>query len=237
MHLDFSNERILVVMAHPDDCELLCAGTLARAKDEGAEIGIVVMCRGDKGMSKSTFVETNKDIRLEEATRAAAIISARLFWFGASDGELAYDFESRRRLIDIYQEFRPTLAIAHAPQDYHPDHRAANALAEAAGWFCASAGHAGQFPALAAPPQLWFADTIDMHQFAPGFFIDISKYTDAKERMLRCHQSQLQRGADGDFSPLDELMKRQYETRGAQSNTAAAEAFCLHHAFKRVQAW
>jgi LmbE family N-acetylglucosaminyl deacetylase len=237
MHLDFSNERILAVMAHPDDCELLCAGTLARAQNEGAEICIVVMCRGDKGVSKSTFAETNKDIRFEEATRAAAIIGAQLFWFDAGDGELEDSFQSRRKLIDIYQEFRPTLLITHAPQDYHPDHRAASAITEAAGWFCASAGHAGQFPALDAPPELWFADTIDMHQFSPGFFIDISTYTKSKEQMLACHKSQLQRGADGDFSPLDQLMKRQYEARGAQSGTAAAEAFCLHHAFKRCRAW
>jgi hypothetical protein len=39
-----------------------------------------------------------------------------------------------------------------------------------------------------------------------------------------------------DFSPLDRLMKRQYETHGVQSETAAAEAFCLHHAFKRCRA-
>ena len=37
-----NNDRVLAVMAHPDDAELLCAGTLARAKADGATIGIVV---------------------------------------------------------------------------------------------------------------------------------------------------------------------------------------------------
>ena len=35
MRLDFSGERVLAVVAHPDDAELLCAGTLARARRDG----------------------------------------------------------------------------------------------------------------------------------------------------------------------------------------------------------
>ncbi len=58
-----------------------------------------------------------------------------------------------------------------------------------------------------------------------------------KRQMLACHKSQLQRGSDGDFAPLAALMQRQCETRGAQANVAAAEAFRWHHAFKRVGAF
>src|SRR4051812_42329110 len=50
MKLTFSDERVLAVMAHPDDAELLCAGTLARARAEGAAVGVCVMCQGDKGV-------------------------------------------------------------------------------------------------------------------------------------------------------------------------------------------
>src|SRR6476646_5695065 len=50
MKLDFTDERVLAVVAHPDDAELLCAGTLARAKADGAAIAICILCRGDKGL-------------------------------------------------------------------------------------------------------------------------------------------------------------------------------------------
>ena len=40
MRLNFSDERVLAVVAHPDDAELLCAGTLARARADGAQVGI-----------------------------------------------------------------------------------------------------------------------------------------------------------------------------------------------------
>ncbi len=49
MKLDFSSERVLAVVAHPDDAELLCAGTLARARSEGAAIAVCVLCRGNGG--------------------------------------------------------------------------------------------------------------------------------------------------------------------------------------------
>lgn len=49
MKLTFKDDRVLAVLAHPDDAELLCAGTLARARRDGAAVAIFVLCRGDKG--------------------------------------------------------------------------------------------------------------------------------------------------------------------------------------------
>jgi LmbE family N-acetylglucosaminyl deacetylase len=238
MRLSFANDRVLAVMAHPDDAELLCAGTLGRAKADGAAVGIVVMCRGDKGAGSGTASgEALATVRQEEARAAAAVVGATLYWFGAGDGELFDSYEDRRRLIEVFRQFRPTLAICHAPEDYHPDHRAASALGEAASWFCASRGHVTDSPALAESPRVWFADTLEMADFAPHFFVDVTEQAELKRRMLACHRSQLRRGGDGDFAPLAELMQRQCAARGAQAGVAAAEAFRWHHAFKRTGAF
>jgi LmbE family N-acetylglucosaminyl deacetylase len=237
MKLTFAQDRILAVMAHPDDAELLCAGTLARAKADGAAIAVCVMCRGDKGAGSATAGQDLGRIRNEEASAAAEVVGAKLFWFGAGDGELFDSYENRRKLIEIYRQYRPTLVIAHATEDYHADHRAASQIAEAASWFCGSRGHVTESPALQSPPKVWFADTVDMSGFEPQFFIDVSAHMEVKRRMLACHKSQLERGKDGDFAPLTALMQRQCETRGAQADVAAAEAFRWHHAFKRMGAF
>ena len=76
-----------------------------------------------------------------------------------------------------------------------------------------------------------------MSGFMPEFFVDISDQFKIKEQMLACHKSQLARGSDGDFSPLNELMELQFKTRGMQSGVFAAEAFRAHQAFKRTRAW
>src|SRR5438874_110267 len=128
MKLIFDDERILAVMAHPDDAELLCAGTLARARSDGAAVAICVMCTGDKGVPPAGAADDLAQVRQDEALRAADLLGASLFWFGCDDGELADTTENRRRLVGIFHEFRPTLVLAHAAEDYHPDHRAAGVL-------------------------------------------------------------------------------------------------------------
>jgi LmbE family N-acetylglucosaminyl deacetylase len=94
-----------------------------------------------------------------------------------------------------------------------------------------------EHPALETQPALWWMDAIDMLGFEPGLFVDISAFAEVKHKMLRCHKSQLARWADRAFSPLEEMMKRQYSARGAQAGVAAAEAFRIHLAWKRTRAW
>lgn len=236
MKLDFSNERVLAVVAHPDDAELLCAGTLQRAKADGAAIGICVLCQGDKGQPAKP-IKNLAAVRRKEMQAAAKLLGAALYTGEFLDATLADDVSSRLRVIELFRQFSPTLVIAHAPEDYHPDHQAASKLAEAASWSCASQGQKTTTRPMMAPPALWFMDTINMSGFTPQFFVDIGGREKLKEEMLTCHRSQLLRGADKDFSPLLDLMRLQYQARGMQAGVVAAEAFRAHQAFKRVRAW
>ncbi len=236
MKLEFGGERVLALVAHPDDAELLCAGTLGRARAAGAVIAIAVLCKGDKGQPATPIPDLGA-VRKREMRAAAGLLGAELLWGGVPDGTLSDDRRTRLKTTDLLRRFRPTLVLAHAPEDYHPDHRAASALAEAASWFCASRGLKTRLAPIAEPPALWWMDTLNLTGFVPGFYIDISGFLRLKEQMLQCHTSQLARSGDKDFSPLSELMRRQAQARGAQAGVAAAEAFRLHHAFKRVRAW
>jgi len=236
MNFSFSGDRVLAVIAHPDDAELLCAGTLARARVDGAAIGLCVLCSGDKGQPARPIARLAA-LRRREMAAAAKLLGAELFMVGISDSTLADDPATRQKLTDLYRRFRPTLVLAHAPEDYHPDHRAASALAEAASWFCASRGFRTASAPLPGPPALWWMDAVNMSGFEPAFYIDISSFLELKERMLACHRTQLARGQDADFSPLLDLMRRQARARGSQASVEAAEAFRTHHAFKRARAW
>lgn len=235
MRLNFANQRILAVLAHPDD-EYLCAGTLARARDDGAAIGLCVLCRGDKGQPDPP-IPNLAHVRRAEMAASAGLLGAELLFGDFGDGELFDAVESRAVLIDRYRRFRPTLVLAHAASDYHADHRAASALAEAVSWFSSSPGHHASSPPLETPPALWWLDTVDMHEFHPHFYIDISNYVDLKREIMRCHQSQIARGSGAGSSDMEAFLVRQTESRGAESGVRAAEAFRLHHAWKRVRAW
>ncbi len=236
MRLDFSGERVLAVVAHPDDAEVLCAGTLARAKRDGAEIGICVLCKGDRGQPAVPIPDLIA-VRRREMAAAAKLLGAVLLRGEFGDGQLVDGPAQRKKLIELYRRFQPTLVLAHWKEDYHADHRAAGALAEATSWFCASAGHRTRTAPMHGQPALWWIDTMNMTGFEPGFFVDVSDQIDLKRRMLACHRSQVQRSADSDLAPLEEVMIRQARARGAQAGVTAAEAFRLHLAWKRVRAW
>ncbi len=67
--------RILAVGAHPDDLEILCAGTLARFVAGGHHVVMAHACRGDKGHGKIPPQEIG-EIRDREAQAAAAVVGA-----------------------------------------------------------------------------------------------------------------------------------------------------------------
>jgi N-acetylglucosamine malate deacetylase 1 len=236
MKLSFQNERIMAVVAHPDDAELLCSGTLLRAKAEGAAVAVCVLCSGDKGQPSTPIPHLTK-MRRKEMAESSRILGSSLYNGKHPDGTLTDDYATRLQLIEIFRIFRATLIFAHSPEDYHPDHQAASHIAEAASWMCISRGQRTKHPPLLKAPSIWWMDTILMSGFKPEFYINISDHVESKEKMLKCHKSQLERGRDQDFAPLLKLMRLQYEARGAQADVPAAEAFRLHHSFKRVRAW
>lgn len=238
MRIDFADERVLAVVAHPDDAELLCAGTLWRARQDGAMIGICIVCQGDKGQPPPPKgVHDLAGVRAREAEAAAKLLGADLHRLGIGDSELADNYETRKRLIEVFRLFNPTLVLAHSLNDYHADHRAAGALTEAVSWGCTSLGIVTRSSRVLQPPALWWMDTLGMHGFEPSFYIDVTPAVEIKRQMLECHESQISRRGDKAFVPLADLMLHQYVARGEQAGVGAAEAFRIHPAMKRVRAF
>ena len=145
----------------------------------------------------------------------------------------AWDIEALMEIVGERDYKVHSALVTH----YHPDHCAASALSAAASWFAASKGRKTASAALEQAPALWWMDTLDMIGFEPHFYVDVSDHVDLKRRMLLCHRSQLARSDDAAFMPLDALMMRQCEARGAQSGVRASEAFRQYGAWKRIGAW
>jgi len=92
--------NILALAAHPDDLELLCAGTLIKFSKLGHRVAICHVCNGDKG-NKSYSSEELTKIRHSEAIESAKIINASTLWVGIPDGEVVLDLETRIKIIDV----------------------------------------------------------------------------------------------------------------------------------------
>ena len=121
----------LALMAHPDDAELLCAGTLIRLRSLGWEIHVATMTAGDCGTTTLSAQQISA-IRHEEASRAAKLIGAAYHCLGELDGHVVYDKETIRNVVALFRTIAPTLVFTHALRDYMMDHEITAMLARCA---------------------------------------------------------------------------------------------------------
>jgi LmbE family N-acetylglucosaminyl deacetylase len=215
---------VLAVGAHPDDVEILAAGTLARYAAAGARVTICCVTAGELGHPAADAAERGA-ARLAEARAAAAHIGAALICLGLPDGGVADTPEARLRAIDAVREAAADLVITHDPADYHPDHRAASGLVFAATFVASSAQVVTAHPPIRRAPPLFYMDTIAGIGFAPDEYVDITSTMDAKRAMLAEHRSQmdwLRARAGIDAMDLIEVVAR---FRGGACGVRHAEGF------------
>ncbi|MBN1262396.1 MAG: PIG-L family deacetylase [Anaerolineae bacterium] len=227
--------RVVAIGAHPDDVELWAGGTLARYRQAGSEVWLASVSRGDKGSRLLSREETIR-VRRAEAERAAATIGAHYADLEALDSEVFVTHELRRAVVALLRETAPHVVITHAPDDYHPDHRATSALVSDAAYVATSFGYATSRPALPEAPVVYHMETYLGIGFLPELYVDISGVIDVKREMLQQHQSQFdQLQARTAANPLEDMLLLA-RLRGRQCGVAYAEGFCLHRVYPHVRA-
>lgn len=106
-------KRAMVIMAHPDDCEFMCGGTVAVLTGSGWEVDIVVVTSGNKGTKDPHMTAQRLAGTREEEQRAAArILGAREpIFLGYHDGSVLDDNELRETVVYQMRRRRPELVI------------------------------------------------------------------------------------------------------------------------------
>jgi len=223
-------ESAMAIVAHPDDIEFSCAGTLARWAKAGARISYVLCTSGDVGIAEPGMTRARAaEIREAEAREAARIAGAsEIIFLHEPDGMLQATMDLRLKLVREIRRFRPEVIVTGAPTvvfsgaEYlnHPDHRAA-ALAALEATFPA-AGQPNLFEELAAegltahkPRRVY----VNIWDNKADVFVNIEDTIDVKIEALRAHKSQM-----GDWDPAD--MIREWAASSAQGKEMAyAEAY------------
>jgi LmbE family N-acetylglucosaminyl deacetylase len=227
--------NVLAVGAHPDDVEILCAGTLARYRSQSHTVGICVLTNGDLGAPDGEKASIAA-VREQEAQRSADVLDARLFQLGEPDGFLFDSPRTRGAFAEVVRAFRPDLLFIPDPLDYHPDHRAAAAIALNSLQLAASPLHRTTSAAIESLPAVFHMDTLALVGATPQRWVDISNTLDTKLDMLREHRSQNDWLRCTDGTDYVDYATRQARLRGLQCGTSAAEAFRapdyfpIHHA-------
>lgn len=209
-------QRILFVLAHPDDGDFICGGTVARLIEEGKDVHYLLVTRGDAG--------GNPDIREQEQRRSAELlgIKALTFFESYADGEIEPTISLRRDIALIVRQWRPDVVFTFDPwkrYDMHPDHRAVGLCTQDALVNASAGNFPEQFVNGVVPHKvkhLYYFSTDK-----PNHWIDISDVIDKKKAAMCCHKSQM-----SGFDP-EEYARRKGREAGMAHKYKLAEAF--HH--------
>jgi LmbE family N-acetylglucosaminyl deacetylase len=193
-------ERVLVVVAHPDDVDFGCAGSVAVWSDAGVQVSYCILTDGDAGGFDEgiTRVEMAR-IRREEQTAAAAQVGVTdIHFLGHPDGRLYPTIELRRDISRVIRQVRPQRVVTQSSTRNlqriyasHPDHLA-----------CGEATLCAVYPDARNPfahPELleegWkehvVAEVWLMGGPEPDTAVDITDAFDRKVAALRSHVSQV----------------------------------------------
>ncbi len=202
-------ESAMAIMAHPDDIEFACAGTLTAWARKGARVSYVLCTSGDVGIARPGMTKQEAAaIREKEQRTAADIVGAtEVVFLREPDGMLQATLDLRKKLVREIRRFRPEVVFCGDPTRLwvgdtyinHPDHRAA-AMAAVDAIFPA-AGQPNLFEELAEEgleafkPRKVYANRAE----EGGTLVAIDDTMETKLRALRAHRSQFEQSDPGKF--------------------------------------
>ena len=227
-------ERALVVMAHPDDADFSCAGTVALWTDAGTEVVYLMVTDGEAGGDELTLDSAEIGaMRRGEQRRAAAEVGVKdVRFLGYPDGRVEATLDLRRDISRVIRQVRPQRVIIPSPErDWdsvaasHPDHMATGEAAMNAVFPDARNPHAHR-ELLAeeglAPwtvPEVWVIG-------GPGHHTDITEVFERKVAALAAHESQI-----SDIAELEPMLR---EWMGANAAGAGLPEGSLAEVFRVV---
>lgn len=234
--------RLMVIMAHPDDAEFVCGGTVAKFCAEGWDVRYVLVTGGDKGThDPEQYPEKLAAIREEEQRAACRVLGVQECHFlGYPDGFTTDEHELRGQIVRLIRIHRPDVIItwdAWRTGFNHRDHRNVGTVVSDA-----------VYPLVR--DRLFYQrdeeDGLESHQVneillagaeTPDYTVDITDHWLTKVDAILCHTSQVggrtredflkvreeQVAKDGD-APIEEKFRRWSIRRPARKDPEAEPA-------------
>ncbi|HQK96140.1 MAG TPA: PIG-L family deacetylase [Armatimonadota bacterium] len=187
---------VFALAAHPDDIDMMMAGTMLRLRSVGYELHYMTIGNGSCGTAVHTKDEIIR-IRTAEARAAAHMIGAIYHEPLVDDIDIFYDKPLLARVGAVMRDVRPDILLLQSPQDYMEDHMNSSRLGVTAA-FCRGMRN---FPT--DPPRPVFEKEVAVYHalpwglcdqlrtpILPHFYVDVADVMAQKRDMLACHKSQ-----------------------------------------------
>jgi len=226
-------QKILVILAHPDDPEFFCGATLARWARAGHEIHYLLFTCGDKGFNdpRASSAEICKTRHAEQEAAAAVIGVKSVRFLDLEDGYLVPTLDLRREVVRTIRQVKPDILVTCDPSYLytwndrinHPDHRYAGQVVLDAVF--PAAGNPFFFPELMRdeglqphmPREVWVSLATN-----PNVTLDVTDSWQIKLEALKCHASQI-----GEAEKFEERMRARRAEQSTEENPIYEEKFRL----------
>jgi LmbE family N-acetylglucosaminyl deacetylase len=184
--------KLLILGAHPDDCEFHAGGLAARYRRLGHGVKMISVTAGDVGHHEISGPPLAK-VRTAEAAAAAAVIGATSEVWEFPDGSLEPSLDLRWRIIREIRTYRPNVVLTHRPNDYHPDHRAVGQAVQDASYMVTVPKLLPEVPIMAKDPIVgYLPDKFTKPTPLQGdVVIDVGNELDTIVDLLSAHESQM----------------------------------------------
>lgn len=199
--------RLMAVMAHPDDAEIWCGGTLIMHAAKGDDVHICTL----------SYAEDSQ--RGLEAEDSAKQMGCSVEFIGLKDVNIRDTEEAVIRLWQSVETFQPDTIITHWHDDMHPDHEATFRLVRRALLQNSLVTPEEDFQLF---PRIFCCDSlssIGLHgPFKPDRYVNVTDIWNRKIAAINLHQSQ----------PLWfylEMIDKQCLAHGKDSGVKRAEGF------------
>jgi LmbE family N-acetylglucosaminyl deacetylase len=217
-------KTLMCIMAHPDDIDFGCAGSVAKWCDQGWTVYYVLATSGDKGThDKAMTRQELAAIREEEQREAARVLGVKeCIFLGYPDGWVQPTTELRGQIVRLFRQYKPDVALTwdgFRSEFNHVDHRNIGIAVRDA-----------LFPAVR--DHLYYAEHLeeglDEHRVnelllsgsdKPNYFVDISAFLEKKVDAMLAHRSQVS------TQDRDEMRKNLSRRGGKRGRGGTVESF------------
>lgn len=227
---------ILFIVAHPDDVELCCAGTVFKHVEAGYKIGIVDLTAGELG------TKGNAKLRAEEAAKASEIMGIHVREnLGLRDGFFDLGESNKLPVIRAIRKYKPEIVITNAIRDRHPDHGRASQLVSESCFLSGLAKIEMEYEG--AVLEAWrprqVLHMIQDNYIQPDICVDISPYMDKKIEAIMAFSSQFYTaGTNEPITPISnphffEFWKQRFREMGRLIGVEYAEGYTVEGPVKK----
>lgn len=222
---------ILAFGAHPDDIELGCGGSIAKAVADGKNVGLIDLTRGELGTRGSA------SIRDKEAALAAELLGVKFRKnLGFRDGFFVNNEPHQLEIIKLIREHQPELVLCNAIDDRHIDHAKGSQLVSDACFLSGLAkietnNSVGVAQTAWRPARVYHY--IQWKEITPDIVFDISGFLDKKIEAINAYASQFyDEKSDEPATPISsknflDSVRYRAQNLGRLAGVDAAEGFTV----------